>query len=373
MEEIKHDFTRFYLPKVFEVPSDYSYLPNDQLESDTSRPESNSRNYRYKSSLYKTPDDYRSFYTNIVQNEEGLFILASNEFTTTVFDSVVGASENFDDFSSSNLDSAKFMSTSQSTVTNINFLKNGSMFIQATSNNTVELYNYKEPIEGKIIKNIARRIVDGGMNCMTELVSDNNRIVVGTKNGGIEAFDCFERDLSPVFSYPDAHKSLVYGVSAHPQQHNCWMSCSSNVCYLWDKRMVFPMTALLLKDQSMDKMNGVYWYKNHIVMITDINGDIMVLDIRKSKEIIFQTTLNRSIDSLIFDKDNIGVILRNRKVKVFTINDKHEPEPIHEHTSPHIIYSMCFDKKEKDDLTYYVVGEKKYATKVEFKRSNSGK
>jgi hypothetical protein len=133
---------------------------------------------------------------------------------------------------------------------------------------------------------------------------------------------------------------------------------------LWDKKAIKPATFLLKKFQ--DCLTDAKWLSDNLILLADASGLLTVLDPRNTKVIVNQQTVsNRSIHTLKFAKDSktFGVLSDTPIAKIFEIDDAGNFKFIHEHNAhPKILYSMAWSCKE--EKTYYVVGENKYAKKI---------
>ncbi|XP_070498862.1 methylosome protein WDR77-like [Chironomus tepperi] len=362
---------RCYLTEAFKVPNDYRIPPNEALKFDTQHPELNSQEYCYEVSKYRAPKDYLPVYSSIRQNDHGLFIIATNDFTTCVNGGVLAGDYNFNNFATSDLKSAKFSAVHKDTLLDLYYLDDIT-FIATTSSNTIELYSTKAPVTLEkdnhqdifcFIK-IASKLTDGRVNCLSQFY-EKNRMIIGTSNGHFECYECDSKELFQSFSLPYGHSAEITGIDTHPSVDLNWVSTSyDKSSLLWDRRQVHPASTLI--DNHHDQLTDVKWIKDEIIILSDAVGNLMVFDTRNVKDPLSKTkVLNRSINSLNFDKSNkmFGVISESCNTYIYEIDEKNELKQIHEHNAhPNMLYSLCFDVKKPN--TYYVVGEGKYAKEV---------
>jgi hypothetical protein len=86
------------LLSLLSVPEDYQYtLPKpDQFSKNSFFPQLNSKTYQYSThSHYEEPKEFLPFFTHIDQTD-GLFLLATNNYTTCTLDGLLIGAENFD-------------------------------------------------------------------------------------------------------------------------------------------------------------------------------------------------------------------------------------------------------------------------------------
>lgn len=198
-----------------------------------------------------------------------------------------------------------------------------------------------------------------------EHLTVTNQIIAGTAKGHLEIFSYEKCVLATVSQIMKAHTCEVTGISSHPSKEKCWVTSSSDLsCVLWDNNQTLPASFLLRNHR--DRLTGVKWLAENLILTSDSSGFINLIDPRNPKVIISQQKVaDRSIHTLKFSKNlkTFGVISESPVFKIYQIDTDGKLKLIHEHSSrPYILYAMVWDTKEEN--TCYVVGDKKYAKKV---------
>lgn len=213
---------------------------------------------------------------------------------------------------------------------------------------------------------VGEHYTNGSITCL-DVFKGSNFIVTGTSKGHIDLFDYNSKNIQQINHYDVAHLSDVTGLSGHPTKDNLWISTSlDKSCVLWDKNAIKPASFLLKNFQ--DCLTGVEWLSDNLILLTDASGLLTALDPRNSKVMINQQKVSdRSIHTLKFAKNSktFGILSDTPFAKIYEIDDTGKLKFIHEHNAnPNILYSMVWDCKEEN--SYYVVGENKYAKKITF-------
>lgn len=216
----------------------------------------------------------------------------------------------------------------------------------------------------EVMINSASNSTDGEILCIDTLFSSES-IVSGTSDGHLDLFDSLTNDLMHSSHIEYGHTSAINGISSHPSQAKCWVSASDDQsCVLWDKNQIPPASFLLKKQPN--GFTDIKWASEYLIMACDYGGNLITFDPRKPNAIVYQEQIsNRAIHRLQLAKDSkrFGIVSDSPLVKIYELNAEKKFDLVHEHnTFPKIPYSMIFDNKELN--TYYVVGEEKYAKKV---------
>jgi WD40 repeat protein len=212
---------------------------------------------------------------------------------------------------------------------------------------------------------IGHQTTDGQIECIDIFNGSSKRIVTGTSKGHIDIFDYDTHGIQQINHYEYAHLTNVTGLSTHPTKDNLWISTSfDKSCVLWNKNDLRPASFLIKEFQ--DCLTDVKWIDDNLILLADGCGLLTVLDPRNTKVMLNQQTVsNRSIHTLELAKNSktFGVLSDNPIAKIFEIDDTGKLKLIHEQSAhPNILYAMAWSCKE--EKTYYVVGENKYAKKI---------
>lgn len=112
----------FYVPKAYNRPAEAD-IPVELMYKDTERPEINSVQFTYEAAKnYMKPSTYLPFYCNIAYSD-GLFFLASNNFTTFVFDGIVVGTKDFESIAQKKIEDCKFKIPAESSVCGLKVLE----------------------------------------------------------------------------------------------------------------------------------------------------------------------------------------------------------------------------------------------------------
>lgn len=112
----------FYLTKAYRRPANYKIPLDEELEANTKQPELNSREFTYK--VYqenRNTKDFEPVYSFIDVHKE-LFVLGTNNFTTSISGGNFIGAENFDTFKCRDVSQTCFQLPFQSTVTGFKFI-----------------------------------------------------------------------------------------------------------------------------------------------------------------------------------------------------------------------------------------------------------
>lgn len=166
-----------------------------------------------------------------------------------------------------------------------------------------------------------------------------------------------------------AHSFAITGVSAHPSSSKMWTTCSiDRSCVIWDNSRKERPGSRLLRDYK-NQITAVHWTtqeeNKELVMIGDEVGNVLTLDPRSPNKILNTTRVaNRAIKKLSFNgSKQFGVVAKNAVATILKIEDNGDLTLVHQHEAHGMLYSMCWDAHVKN--TFYVVGEQKYAQKME--------
>lgn len=118
----------FYLPSVFHPPPSYHMPHPEELATDTNHPELNSLDWITQHQEYRPPNDFLSVFSNLILSD-GLFILAANNYTSSVFDGIIIASEDFSAIEKHDINKTKFSFCSKAPVNNLLFLDSTTVII----------------------------------------------------------------------------------------------------------------------------------------------------------------------------------------------------------------------------------------------------
>jgi WD40 repeat protein len=193
-------------------------------------------------------------------------------------------------------------------------------------------------------------------------------LLYGTTKGHIAVANYEMYDLSPDIYYTHAHSSEVTGVSVSPSSNQTFVSCSlDRNCLLWDTKKTKAASGLLSKYEN--QITAVRWttqgVNKELIMIGDEIGNVITLDPRCPNKILDKTRVsNRPITSFSFNgTKRFGVVSRSAAVDIMEVESDGGYKQVLKHSGPNMIYSMCWDAHDKK--TFYVVGENKYAEKIE--------
>lgn len=116
------DDSYFYLPKAHEIPADYIVPSDSQLTADTQHPELNSRNYNdLVNSNYEEPKYFLPVYS-LLDFNNGVFVLGTNNFTHCTFDGNFIGTEDFDSIVKQDIQKTSFVIPEKSSVTGLKFI-----------------------------------------------------------------------------------------------------------------------------------------------------------------------------------------------------------------------------------------------------------
>jgi len=198
-------------------------------------------------------------------------------------------------------------------------------------------------------------------------LSTGSRIVYGTSKGHIEVADCELSCLSPEGHYEYAHTREVTGVSNQRGSLKCWASCSlDRNCLIWDTDLVRPASGILR--DHVNEITALAWTSQEenkqMIMIGDEIGNVLTIDPRTPNQILSTVRVsNRAIEGMFFNgSKQFGVLSKSNVLEVMEVDDCGDFKSIHKHEAPVMLYSMCWD--DKDKKTFYVVGESKCAEKI---------
>lgn len=190
------------------------------------------------------------------------------------------------------------------------------------------------------------------------------------QDGHIVIYDFGTSDLTVDHSISYGHSSSVTGISAHSGASTKWVSCSADrSCLMWDKSLIRPACGLLENYEHL--LTAVRWTSQEenkeLVVVGDEVGNVLTLDPRNPNKIVNKIRVsNRPITKFSFNNSKeFGVLSKNRFACILRADDDGELKEVYKHSSPGIIYAMCWD--EVENKTFYVVGEEKYAEKVTIK------
>ena len=111
----------FYLPKAFNKPSDYVPAQREALQSGTQHPELNSTEFYQRAYAYAEPIDFLPVFSNLERNDT-LFVVATNNYTGSVFDSNVIVAKDFNIIANHEIFKTSMEFPGKSTVTDMKFL-----------------------------------------------------------------------------------------------------------------------------------------------------------------------------------------------------------------------------------------------------------
>jgi WD40 repeat protein len=254
----------------------------------------------------------------------------------------------------------------------------------ASQDGILEFFSLRSDIRDKTenIYRISDYVADGYVQKITKLKGDS-KVVAGTVKGNLAVLDFGSAEVYCTLEIAFAHNGGVTGLSSHPtapsksnpssvltnsfdsRPSDTWVSCSGYDCLLWDKSQALPATRLL---NHMSQLTDVHWTtmdenKEH-VMLGDELGNVMTVDIRSPEKLLNNLHVSdRGIKGLSFNGTNKFGVVTSNKVKVVQASCSNaKPEVVMEHEANRLLYSMCWDGKDKNN--FYVVGDGKTAKKL---------
>lgn len=110
-----------YIGKAFKTPLGYKIPSLHQLKEDTQHPELNSNDFIQILSNYEEPKKFLPTFSHL-DYSDGIFIVGTNHFASSVFDGNVIATEDFDAIVKHDMMKASFLISEKSTVTGLKFI-----------------------------------------------------------------------------------------------------------------------------------------------------------------------------------------------------------------------------------------------------------
>lgn len=124
----------FYLNKAYKRPANYRIPVDEELAKNTQQPELNSREFTYN--VYQEQRNKKTFEPvySFIDNSKDLFILGTNNFTSSISGGNFIGGENFDAFKNQDVCQTFFQIPYQSTVTGFKFIADYMVRISFTTN-----------------------------------------------------------------------------------------------------------------------------------------------------------------------------------------------------------------------------------------------
>lgn len=227
------------------------------------------------------------------------------------------------------------------------------------------MYNVNEVVSPKSANlSSSHHFTDGYVKCI-ELLQGSSSIVTGSSNGHLDIFNYDSTCLFLDSHLHYGHTSDINGLSSHPSREKNWVSVSEDrSCMLWDKNEIRP-ASFLLEDHPIG-LTDVIWLADNDIIMSDGEGNLITIDPRNPNVIVTKEKVSkRSISRLEISKNTktFGVVSDSTVLKVYQFDG--QLECLHElDAHPNMLYGMAWDSK--DENSFYVVGENKYAKKVKF-------
>ncbi|XP_033340350.2 methylosome protein WDR77 [Megalopta genalis] len=130
---------------------------------------------------------------------------------------------------------------------------------------------------------------------------DNTHLVTGGMDYCIKVWDTAELLATHSFSF--AHTDIVTSVDVQPKSSSTFVSTSLDCeALIWDIRQSEPAQSILKKDFSLTAASWNYSL-DHLIAIGTDNGDVILVDIRKTSDSVLQESkiFSKSVHKVLFN------------------------------------------------------------------------
>lgn len=194
--------------------------------------------------------------------------------------------------------------------------------------------------------------------------NNDAKLITASKKGFMDVYDFGMAELRSDLHIP--YGNSVTGISAHPVSPKLWASCSlDRSCLIWDKSIYSSNRASPILQKYEYQLSTVHWTsQREFLMVGDEIGNVLTLDVRAPNKILQKLRVaKRGICQISFNGSNrFGVVSNDNVVNISEMDSSGELKVTYTHNTAVMNYAMHWD--DRDEKTFYVVGEKQFAEKV---------